>query len=254
METLLSYDGSFTGLLTSIFEVYERKLDVVRIQKNANQKNVFDGFLFVVSDEIKAKRVWDGLQKKLSIGTMHNFYACFLSEEQGIEVLLLQFCQYVFSTNGIVEKDFSHDAVLALSKLARKVFREKHRMEAFVRFQRLADDVYFSIVEPDFNVLPLIINHFASRYADQRWIIYDQKRNFGIAFNPELQSVDEIKLDFIHSHHRNQKDILHIDELNYQALWKSYFQNVNIPSRKNMKLHIQHVPSRYWKHLTEKEL
>ncbi|RYE25413.1 MAG: DUF4130 domain-containing protein, partial [Sphingobacteriales bacterium] len=40
----------------------------------------------------------------------------------------------------------------------------------------------------------------------------------------------------------------------YQLLWKSYFNNSNIKERKNMKLHIQHIPRRYWKYLTEKQI
>jgi probable DNA metabolism protein len=39
----------------------------------------------------------------------------------------------------------------------------------------------------------------------------------------------------------------------YQTLWQQYFTNVNIKARKNMKLHIQHMPRRYWKHLVEKK-
>ncbi|MGB1209996.1 MAG: DUF4130 domain-containing protein, partial [Lacinutrix venerupis] len=41
-------------------------------------------------------------------------------------------------------------------------------------------------------------------------------------------------------------------ELEFQQLWKDYFKSTNIKSRKNMKLHIQHVPKRYWKYLSEK--
>jgi probable DNA metabolism protein len=42
------------------------------------------------------------------------------------------------------------------------------------------------------------------------------------------------------------------DEEIYQHLWKNYFHSVNIPARKNTKLHLRHIPKRYWKHLTEK--
>jgi len=38
----------------------------------------------------------------------------------------------------------------------------------------------------------------------------------------------------------------------YQHLWKNYFKSVNIISRKNTKLHIKHIPKRYWKHLAKK--
>ena len=50
-------------------------------------------------------------------------------------------------------------------------------MEAFVRFQCTKDQLYYAIIQPDYNVLPLISKHFEKRYADQRWLIYDIRRN-----------------------------------------------------------------------------
>jgi probable DNA metabolism protein len=48
-------------------------------------------------------------------------------------------------------------------------------MEAFVRFKKCQDGLFLSLVQPDFNVLPLIERHFRNRYQDQRWLIYDEK-------------------------------------------------------------------------------
>ncbi len=39
----------------------------------------------------------------------------------------------------------------------------------------------------------------------------------------------------------------------YQILWQQYFSSVNISARKNMKLHIRHMPRRYWKNLIEEK-
>ena len=66
-------------------------------------------------------------------------------------------------------------------------------MEAFVRFQKLKDGLYYSLVQPDYNVLPLII-HFEDRYADQRWLIYDSHRKYGLYYN--LNSVEEVQMRF----------------------------------------------------------
>jgi probable DNA metabolism protein len=124
-------------------------------------------------------------------------------------------------------------------------------MEAFVRFQKLKDDTFYAAVEPDFNVLPLLIRHFKSRYADQKWIIYDLKRKYGLYY--DLHNVQYISLDFANI--GKAGDVIAAfteDEGIYQHLWKNYFTSVNIPSRKNTKLHVRHIPKRYWKHLTEK--
>ncbi|HCV81945.1 MAG TPA: DNA metabolism protein, partial [Zunongwangia profunda] len=53
---------------------------------------------------------------------------------------------------------------------------------------------------------------------------------------------------------KNNPDVLHENEISFQKLWKSYFESTNIKSRKNTKLHLQHVPKRYWKYLTEKTI
>ena len=48
--------------------------------------------------------------------------------------------------------------------------------------------------DPDFNVLPLIRKHFLKRYADQQWIIYDLKRDYGLYYN--LHKVDIVNFQF----------------------------------------------------------
>ena len=42
---------------------------------------------------------------------------------------------------------------------------------------------FLSLVRPDFNVLPLIQPHFKRRYQDQRWLIYDEQRKFGLYYD-----------------------------------------------------------------------
>ena len=48
------------------------------------------------------------------------------------------------------------------------------------------------------------------------------------------------------------KALYNEEEELYQQLWQQYFSSVNIVARKNMKLHIQHMPRRYWRYLVEK--
>jgi probable DNA metabolism protein len=80
-------------------------------------------------------------------------------------------------------------------------------------------------------------------------LIYDLKRKYGIYY--DLETVEEIKLEFGHTSAEGESIFCEAEE-EYQTLWKDYFKHVNIESRKNTKLHLQHVPKRYWKHLTEK--
>jgi probable DNA metabolism protein len=149
-------------------------------------------------------------------------------------------------------KDFANDAVLEISKTTKSVGREKHRMEAFIRFELLKDGIYFAKIDPDFDVLTLIIPHFKNRYQDQKWLIYDLRRKYGVYY--DLNDVEIISLDLDENLLKNETEIYSEAEINYQKLWWEYFDHTNIKERKNTKLHVQHVPKRYWKYLTEKKM
>ena len=253
MQTYV-FDGSLEGLLSAVFEWFERKPGPVRLQTDKEfQPDVFSTHFEVSNDATKAGRVWKGLQTKLDKGWMRRFYCCYLSEQAEAFHCLFELSCTLFQDVKDAEKNYGDAHVLAVSQWARKVEREKHRMEAFIRFQRTADDYFYCGIDPDFNVLPLIMGHFKARYADQKWIIYDLKRNYGLHYDLEevteihMNSVDLLRLKKI------KADQLSESELLYSDLWKTYFKSTNIAARKNTKLHVQHVPRRYWKYLTEKQ-
>lgn len=250
-EMLLSYDGSFSGFLCTIFYLFERKLCRVQIQKSWNLQPTFCCEVHnIFSDETKALRVWKGLQKKAGIEFSHQLYASFLSEKSKIEDLLYRVIIHIFEHDSNRSTDFGHQDILKVAQISKMVGREKHRMEAFVRFRLTKDEIYFSTIEPDFDVLPLIRKHFTSRYADQKWLIYDLKRKYGLFY--DLRDAQFIELSENRDRVRKTSVIFHEDETAYEELWKNYFQSTNIAARKNLKLHIQHVPKRYWKYLSEK--
>lgn len=250
----LIYDGSFEGFLTCVFELYERKSDSGRIVRDRlYQPMLEEESLNIATDSAKSKRVWSGLKKRVSAQALDQIYKTFLSEQPELEDNVLGFIRYALK-NPEAEKDFSNKATLYVSQTAKIVHREKHRMEAFIRFQRTADDIYYAAIEPDFNVLPLIVKHFKDRYADQHWIIYDRKRKYGIQYNCEIGKVTEIQLTLTEETDRTflPASVVTEEEPHYQKFWQQYFASVNISPRKNTKLHVRHVPLRYWKYLTEK--
>ena len=88
--------------------------------------------------------------------------------------------------------DFGDSKVLYFHQTLKKVQREGHRMKAFVRFSKSNDGLFFSLIAPDFNVLPLIVSFFKNRYADQVWLLYDVKRTYGFYYDKKI--VTEVKV------------------------------------------------------------
>jgi len=250
--TRLIYDGTFEGLLCVVFEIYQRKLDDVYLQRTkALNEALFENVIDVPTDDYRANRVLKGLGSKMSPFSIQRLYIAHLAETSGDENAIAGFIRYALNSNTNIEDDYGNRYVLRVSQIVGMMRREKHRMEAFIRFQKLEDGTFYALIEPDFNVLPLLIKHFKSRYADQKWMIYDKKRKYGLYY--DLHDTQFISLEFSDQNSAaNVTAIFSQDERIYQELWKNYFDSTNIPARKNTRLHIKHIPKRYWKHLTEK--
>lgn len=70
---------------------------------------------------------------------------------------------------------------------------ERLRVIQFLRFQKAADGTFFAAVKPVYNVLPLTLPHLKDRFADQRWLLYDLKREYGYYY--DLKEATEVRFE-----------------------------------------------------------
>jgi len=252
---LYIYDKTFEGFLTLVFDAYAHKAFPDRILGDGDLLPLFGDTAFrVVTDTSKAQRVWKGLHKKISKQACGMLSVVFLSELPNNELLLFRYIQKAFAAPQSIEVNFADPDVLQCSKIYRKVGREAERMRMFVRFQKTADGIFFAPIEPKYNVLSLVSDFFTDRFGDQKWVIYDIKRNYGLYY--DLHKTEEIVFDQLELDLQTGKlsdAQAAADEQLFQSLWKSYFGSITIKERLNPKLHRQLLPKRFWKFLPEKQ-
>lgn len=245
------YDGSFEGLLTVIFEIYELKIPPSSIEEEGNQIALFaEEEREVFTDFDKATRVLKSIEKKFGRGECKKLYKVFMSEDANRSKMLYRYIRLLIDFHEDRRTAYQLEEVLYVKQQLKKMRREVHRMHAFIRFQQSKTDIYFSIIEPDFNVLPFTVDHFRKRYSNQRWIIFDKRRGYGFSYDLKKMQLFEMQDEVLGS---NMESILAEGETDYADWWRTYFKATNIVERKNMKLHLRHVPKRYWKYLTEKQ-
>ncbi|MEQ9442294.1 MAG: TIGR03915 family putative DNA repair protein [Cyclobacteriaceae bacterium] len=245
------YDGTFPGLLTVIFETYRLKQKATAIVSECDyQPGLFGSPLFVDAQPSYADRVITKLQHCCGQDIRRFLYHCYLSEQPRIEMLIYQFAVLAIESNDNILENFREPVIRQLHRIERQMHREVHRMHAFVRFQETNDGCYVALVSPDFNVLPLLGPHFQARYPALRWLIYDTTRHYGLYH--ESKDTRYVTLNATQHHILTDQMITSV-EADYQALWQTYYKKVDIPERRNLKLHLQHVPTRYWKYLIEKQ-
>ena len=251
------FDNTFEGLLTSVFEAYSRRVfpDAL-IPEGEPLPQYHDEVFTVITEEEKAKRVWRGLQKKLSSGALSCLAQCWLAEEAETPMLLFRYIRKASDAPRSIETNFADPDVLEFSRMWKRVDWERLRMLQFIRFQKAADGTFFAAVEPEKNALPMAIDHFKDRFADQPWLIYDIKRAYGFYY--DLKEVRQVTFEegSREGHLVTgmlDESLMDKDEKLFQQLWKTYFKAICIKERLNPRKHKQDMPVRYWKHMTEKQ-
>ena len=215
----------------------------------------YDEAIHIATDEEKAGRVWRGLQKKISKHALFCLTCCWLSELPKVDEMLFRYIRKAINSPHSIETNFADPDVLELAKIYKRVDGERVHLMQFVRFQKAADGTFFAAVEPQFNALPLAVDHFKDRFADQRWLIYDVKRQYGYYYN--LTEMEEVTFEDPRQAHlvtgMLNETLMDNDEKLFQKLWKTYFKSICIKERWNPRKHRQDMPVRYWKYLTEKQ-
>lgn len=253
---IFQYDKTFEGLLTSLFEAYYLKTFPDKLSDEQECLTLFeDELITIVTDSSKAARVWRSLEKKLSHAALTMVSSCWLADGYpNVDELLFRYLRKAIDAPVSTELNFGDMDVLQLSKVYKQVRYERMRVMQFLRFQKAADGTYFAVFEPLHNVLPLAIDHFRDRFADQKWFIYDMQRQYGYYY--DLNEVRQITV--------TEKGIplltgflddatMAEDERLFQQLWKTYFKAIAIKERANPRKHRQDMPVRYWKYLIEKQ-
>ncbi len=247
------YDKTFEGLLTAIFDAYTRRTFPERLVGPGEPLPMFAGEVYeVLTDRSRAERVWRGLQKKLGAQVCNMLSHVWLSEEAGSDELLLRYMRKAFDATESIALNFTDEDVLNAEKVARRVSKERMYLVQFVRFQKAADGTYFAPVEPRFNALPLCIDYFTDRFADQRWLLYDIRRRYGYYY--DLKKAVEITMEEDEQLLKGWLDesLAAGDEKLFQERWAAYFRSITIRERINPKAHRGHMPRRFWKFLPEK--
>ncbi len=239
------YDNSFDGLLTAIFDAYPEKGSIKLTKESCYTPNLLYESITVQTDQDKADRVYNSLYNKLSYTTLSNVYHLYLCDADDIDTLIFNYIKLCYKHSDNINLAKNNDIIRAVDKYTKRVYGEAHRFQGFVRFKEIAPLVFYAKVEPDHNILPLIINHFKERFSDQHFIIHDLKRKYAIVYDLKEAYLQDLSLK------EGQRLSKLTDTDSFENLFKSFYQSITLKERHKERQMRSYMPSRYWKHLIE---
>lgn len=240
------FDGSFEGLLTCIYESYYTKEKIIDIKS----KDLFyESFLYknvtVSTDNNKSLKVSNAIIKKLGEERLYNIYYAFLSDDKSSYFAIYEYIKFAFKTGINTDMHINDARVRKILLYRKRVLHEAERFTGFVRFSCLSNGILYSTIEPDYNILIFLGEHFKGRMPSESFIIHDVKRNSACMYNGTLINYIDLPKEAKYNLLKLQKDNF------FENLWKEYYKSTSIQNRKNEKLMKSHMPLKYFKNLTE---
>ena len=247
---ILQCEDTLEGILTAIYDAFVEKNkrekyhdgDISIVIGENHTMSLFAQEIEVVTDLDKAQKTLFSIQRKISYFAYKKVLSalCHYDEQRGNAVL--GFLIKGFPMGPCVVEDMADPYVIRVMELARKVDNESHLFCGFVRFFDLGKFLYAEI-EPKCHVLPQVMEHFADRYPNEHYVIYDKNRHVALihlAFGDSFfVSGDEWNLDL--SQHEDY----------FERLWSQYFKSIAIEERYNPRCQNNLIPKWYRKHMVE---
>ncbi|MEG1858590.1 MAG: TIGR03915 family putative DNA repair protein [Pseudoflavonifractor sp.] len=237
-----TYDGSFDGFLTCVYESYVNKEPPACFSApGETQLSVYPERV-VETDLPHARRVRASLPKALSGDgarmVTYAFLTCLPEREKHIYDLIA----LGYKRGPAVVRDLTDQRVLVLSRALTHLKGEAHLLKGFTRFSR-QEGILVAEIQPKNRVLPLLRAHFCARYNAEPFVLYDRTHREALFYQPGTWVI--VPLDEFHVSPPGQ------EELEFRTLWRRFYDTVAIEGRLNPKLRMTHMPKRYWHTMTE---
>lgn len=259
MRTIYVCEDSLTGIFSGIYEVWKRKMTAEEAGLEVGdsfERRLFCEYIFCKAEERKALAVIRMIQKNLGVDVYEKIsYALLSADRRKADMVFRAMLEAKkLSRKDRLMEHLGNEAVRAVFGMYRQVANEAHHYKGFVRFRELKNKTLFAKIEPKHAVLPCIAEHFADRFPQENWVIYDKTHEVFLIHEKGkryyfLQQYMCMKGDSGSA--QNIAGGFSEEEMDYETLWKGFVQSISVAERENRALQNQNLPLRFRTNLVE---
>lgn len=232
--------------MTGVYDAYASRLGYentkLQILKETDRE-LFAEYVEVASDSEKSAKVLRTIRRELGLEAYEAICRAAASwDDRKADAI---YRTVVLGLHLPKKKQVMHcltkDYVCTVSELAKKTWNEAHRYMGFVRFTELSGGILYAAIRPENEVLPFLAPHFANRYPEENWIIFDETRE---SFAVHRAGKGWMLLEDFRIEEKVLKQ-LSMEEDDYRAMWRAFTKSIAIEARKNEKLQKQLLPLKF---------
>lgn len=246
-DLILTFDSTFDGFLSAVHYAVKNRIRPVKICSENNVQLCIDTeVIHIPTDNRNAELVRSTLFDLAGYNAFKRSYYVFLSSDKDCYTASYIYILYALKYGKRTQEYMSVPDIMRAYNLERRVSYEADRMKGFLRFAVMEGGVEYAPMEPDNDILALLMPHFADRLKNIPFVIHDVTRkkagvcSRGTWFITDAEGLTPPQLS--------------AEEETYRRLWKNFYNAISIRERKNEKLQTQMMPKKYRKYMTEHQL
>ena len=247
-------EDTIEGIFTAIHDAWSSRyghdnirIDVSSAEGEGNTMELFSEYIVVARDDGKAGKVAKSISEKISLEAYEMVCHTAWSNSVGKADAIYRFLILGFVMGAKVVNYLSNEVVMRIFEINRSVDFEAHHMLGFLRFKQINGNILIAKINPKNNILMMIAPHFSDRFGTENFIIYDEKRKTAILHRTGFNWVYTEAEDF----NIEQMDEVSEHEMEFQMLWKTFFETIAIEERTNHNLQRNLMPKRFRGNMTE---
>lgn len=238
-------DGGINSLLTSVFYAFENKVlpEAIFIKNCDRQQGLCDNVFEIKTDNEKAERISKVLIEYGGYDAILSAKTCLCSCDFNAPIFAFRFIYKTIYLKKNIFGNLTDKTVSDFVYTEKKVWTEAHRIKGFLRFSESRGGIIYARFSPDNDIIELISPHFLKRLSGISFVIHDVKRGKLAISNgfSLLYESTTLPSSFVPSER----------ETKFEELFRTYYKEINIETRKNLKQQDNFMPRRYRKFMPE---
>lgn len=238
------------SILSGIYDAWARDCpnrEIELVLDGQYQREFFAEYRDARDERELAQKVADTVNRKLSPEVWRWVQYALMADASDKAQAIFVFLRCAFGVGKEVLNQYARPEVMRVYELQRMVGRETQHLCGFVRFADTWAGVLVAGLTPRHRQIPLLAPHFADRFPQERFLLYDKKRKEAAVHEPGagwyLTCTDRI--DLLESLIReSEQDI-------FGELWQAFFRAIAIEQRENPRCQGNLLPRRFRGDMTE---
>lgn len=237
------------AMLTTIYEAWSSRLgheNIRLILEPVSQYTLFDEYIHVDADPVKASKVIDAINLKISPYVYSELAITGMAYEEDVLDNIYHVLILGFALGRSVLDHMQYRDVMRNREIRSRVGREACRFQEILRFHQIGNS-YIAHFEPKSRIAEFLGPIFQDRMPSENFMIVDDVHREAVIHEADQQYYMRRLTE-----HEFQR-LLETESVNdgYTDLWKVFFDTIAIKERTNPKCQMTHFPLWARRHAVE---